>query len=107
MTPFIELGRFHTRRVNGVRELGETTQLVSISEDMTLAVWEATTQNQIARVLLHCKPTAMDVSQDGKVVFVGSEKGVVRVYDLSNRAMPRLVKCYRFYENQCSINNVK
>jgi WD40 repeat protein len=49
----------------------------------------------------------LDVSKDGKVAFVGSEKGVMRVFDLSNRTMPRLIKSYRFYENQVSINNVR
>jgi len=28
---FIELGRFHTKAITGIRELGDTTQLVSIS----------------------------------------------------------------------------
>lgn len=47
------------------------------------------------------------MSKDGKVAFVGSEKGVVRVFDLSNRAMPRMLKSYRFYDNNLSINIVK
>jgi len=90
-----------------VKELGETTQLVTISDDMTLAIWEATSQNQLARVVQNCKPIAMDASLDGKVAFVGSDKGVLRVYDISNRAMPRLIKTYRFYDDQLPINNVK
>lgn len=61
----------------------------------------------MARVLLYSNPTALDVSKDGKVAFVGSDQGVVRIYDLSNRAMPRLIKAYRFYENMLAINNVK
>ena len=28
---FKELGRYHTKSVNGIRELGDTTQLVTIS----------------------------------------------------------------------------
>ena len=24
-TPFVELGRFHTKKINGIRELGDTT----------------------------------------------------------------------------------
>lgn len=107
IAPFIELGRFHTKKINGVKELGESTQLVTISDDQTLAVWEATSQNQVARVLLYTKPTALDVSKDGKVAFVGTEKGILKVFDLSNRTMPRLIKNYRFYENPISINNVR
>lgn len=37
------LGRYHTERVNGVRPLGTSTQMVSISADMTVALWETTT----------------------------------------------------------------
>lgn len=40
--PFNELGRFHTKNVTGIRELGETTQLVTISEDHYMSIWEAT-----------------------------------------------------------------
>ena len=41
-TPFVELGRFHTKKINGIRELGTTTQLITISDDKTAAIWEAT-----------------------------------------------------------------
>ena len=41
--PFIELGRFHTKRVTGLKELGPTTQLVTISEDHYMSIWEVTT----------------------------------------------------------------
>lgn len=44
---------------------------------------------------------------DGKVVFVGSEKGMFRVYDVSNRAMPRLLKIYKFFDNNIPINSIK
>jgi hypothetical protein len=32
-TPFVELGRFHTKKINGIRELGNSTQLITISDD--------------------------------------------------------------------------
>lgn len=40
--PFNELGRFHTKNVTGIKELGESTQLVTISEDHYMSIWEAT-----------------------------------------------------------------
>ena len=47
----------------------------------------------------------MDVSKDGKVAFIGTEKGVMRVFDISNRSFPRLLKIYRFFESETmSIN---
>jgi hypothetical protein len=33
VTPFVELGRFHTKKINGIKELGESTQVVTISDD--------------------------------------------------------------------------
>lgn len=40
--PLQTLGRFHTARVNGVKPLGTTTQMASISGDHTVAIWEVT-----------------------------------------------------------------
>ena len=53
------------------------------------------------------KPTALDVSKDGKAAFIGSERGIFRIFDLSNRSMPRLIKLFRFYDNSFPINSVK
>lgn len=53
------------------------------------------------------RPTALDVSKDGKVAFVGTERGIFRVYDVSNRAMPRLLKMFKFFDNNITINSVK
>lgn len=107
-TPFVELGRFHTKKVNGIRELGNTTQLITISDDQSAAIWEATSFSQLARMTFFSKPTAVDVSTDGRVAFIGTEKGVMRVFDVSNRAFPRLLKIYRFFESETmSINQIK
>jgi WD40 repeat protein len=62
----------------------------------------------LARITFFSKPTALEVSVDGKVAFIGSEKGVLRVFDVSNRAFPRLLKIFRFFENETmSINQIK
>ena len=88
-----------------MRELGNTTQLITISDDQSAAIWEATSYSQLARITFFSKPTALDVSVDGKVAFIGSEKGVLRVFDVSNRAFPRLLKIFRFFESETmSIN---
>ena len=107
-TPFVELGRFHTKKINGIRELGNSTQLITISDDESAAIWEATSYSQLARITFFSKPTALDVSVDGKVAFIGSEKGVLRVFDVSNRAFPRLLKIFRFFESETmSINQIR
>lgn len=107
-TPFVELGRYHTKKINGIRELGDTTQLITISEDQSAAIWEATNFSQLARITFFSNPTAVDVSVDGQVAFIGSEKGVLRVFDVSNRAFPRLLKIFRFFESETmSINQIR
>jgi len=40
---FIELGRYHTQPLCGIKELGDTTQLMTISTDHYMTLWEATT----------------------------------------------------------------
>lgn len=68
-------------------------------------MWEATSFSQLARISFFSKPTAIDVSKDGRVAFIGTEAGVLRVFDISNRAFPRLLKIYRFFESETmSIN---
>jgi WD40 repeat protein len=42
--------------------------------------------------------TSVNASQDGSVLFVGSEKGIMRIFDVSNRSLPRMVKIYNFFE---------
>lgn len=40
--PLEFLGRFHTAPISGIRELDSSTQFITISEDHTMAIWEAT-----------------------------------------------------------------
>jgi hypothetical protein len=51
-------------------------------------------------------PTALAVSVDGHVAFVGSELGDFAVYDVSKREAPRLIRQHRFYEDESPITNI-
>lgn len=101
-TPLAELGKFHTGQINGIKELGETTQVVTVGEDHLLCIWEATTGSCLFRDRLSCKLTSLETSLDGTKIFVGSEGGVVRIYDVSNRCLPRLVKMHKFFHSPIS-----
>lgn len=48
-TPLSELGKFHTKAINGIKELGETTQIITISDDHLFCIWEATSGSCLAR----------------------------------------------------------
>ena len=80
---------------------------MTISDDDTCAIWEATTQKQICNIPQAVRPTALEVSVDGKAAFVGSELGAYRIYDVSNRSIPRIVKQFRFFEDTLPITAIK
>lgn len=96
--PLTLLGRFHTAPISGIRELPESTQFVTISEDNTLAIWETTTQQQLSITATIDRPVSLAVNSTGMAAFVGTEGGAFLVYDVSNRYKPRLVKQIRFFE---------
>lgn len=100
------MGRFHVDKINGIRELGKSTQFVTISQDETFAIWEATTGKQLSNRVFMSQPTALDTSKDGKVVFVGSIMGVFRAYDVTNRKSPRLINQMRFFGENEPINSI-
>lgn len=50
--PLKPLGRFHTSRVNQVQPLGNSTQMVSISADLTIAIWEVTSGQQLSVIYM-------------------------------------------------------
>jgi WD40 repeat protein len=105
--PFIELGRFHTKNVNGIKELGESTQLVTISDDHYMSVWEATNQQLLSCVYQPAIPTALDVSKDGNTSFIGTVIGACRAYDVQDRSRPRLVMQQKFFEESIPISCIK
>ena len=85
------LGKFHTDKITGIRELGRSTQFVTISQDETFAIWEATTGKQLAQKKFVSVPCSLETSKDGKAIFIGSIFGVFRAYDVTNRKQPRLI----------------
>lgn len=104
---FRVLGRFHTQRLTGIRELGESTQLVTISEDHYMSVWEATSQVMLASVFQPAHPTALDTSIDGTAAFIGTAMGAFRIYDVRTRALPRLIMQMRFFEDAVPIDLIQ
>ena len=100
------IGRFHTARVNGVKPLGSTTQMISISQDHTVAIWEVTTNQQLCCITMPVEPISIDVSREGSVVFIGTIVGTFRIYDITDRTKPRLIKQLKFYEDEKPISQI-
>lgn len=78
--------------MTGIKELGTTTQLITVSEDHYMSIWEATSQHMLASVYQPAYPCALDVSVDGTASFIGTAMGAFRIYDLTDRQAPRLVQ---------------
>ena len=57
-----------------------------------MIIWEATNGAYINRENLNEKLISLEATHDGNRVFVGSANGVLRIFNVSNRSMPKLVK---------------
>ena len=64
-----------------------------------MIIWEATNGAYINWEDIGEKLTCLEASFDGNFAFVGSENGVLRVYNVHNWSMPKLIKIER-YSNQ-------
>ena len=102
--PLIKLGQYHTAPITGIRELAESTQFITISEDNTMCIWETTNQQQLSIVSLLDRPVSLAVNDTGMCAFIGTESGAFLVYDVSNRVRPRLVKQVRFFEEYVALD---
>lgn len=60
-----QIGHYHTGKINGIKELGETTQVVTISSDNLFIIWEATNASYISRENLGSELTALETTSDG------------------------------------------
>lgn len=105
--PMIPLGRFNTKKITGLKELGASTQIITGSEDHYLTIWEATTGEQLSSVHQPSFPTAVESNADGSIAFVGTQHGVFRTYDITNRKNPRLLQQIKFFEQASPIVNLQ
>ena len=94
MTPQI-LGQYHIGSIKQVTGLGDSTQCASIGED--LRVWEIVTGENIMQYSSpeDCEFTSLDSNTPGNLLVVGSSNGCVRIFDVSNRMISRLLSLCR------------
>ena len=104
--PLNLIGRFHTARVNGVKPLGTSTQMVSISADCTVAIWEITSGQQLSCLHMPVEPISLEVNKEGSVMFLGTAAGTFRIYDITNRERPRLICQLKFYEEEKPVSTL-
>jgi len=105
--PLQIIGKYHTAPIVAIKNLQGSTQFITISEDQTIAIWEATTGQQIASIMLTDRPTSMSVTHNGMVAFVGTAEGAFLIFDISTRTSLRLVKQMKFFETSIPISFIK
>ena len=92
------LGQYHIGSIKQVTGLGDSTQCASIGED--LRIWEVVTgenlmQYSSSEEVEYC---SIDSNTPGNLIFVGSSSGALRIFDVSNRMVARLVSLIRLSE---------
>ena len=80
--------------------------MVSISADMTVAIWEVTTSQQLSVIYMPVEPISLDVSKSGSVMFIGTAAGTFRIYDITDRENPRLIQQLKFYEDEKPVSQI-
>ena len=99
---------FHTSKILAVRELGKTTEIVSISaEDSRVLFWDIGKRECIASHRLEYIPTVFEVNPEGTLLFIASQDGVFRIYDITRRTILRLLYQMKFdYKNSHNIDRI-
>ena len=80
--------------------------MVTISADMTVALWEVTTRQQLSVINMPVEPISLEVNKEGSVMFIGTSAGTFRVYDITNREIPRLIKQLKFFEDEKPVSSI-
>lgn len=99
---------FHKGKILGIKELGKTTELVSVSaEDSRVIFWDIGKGVSIASHQLEYKPTVYEVNNEGTLLFIASQEGVFRIYDITRRTALRLLYQNKFeYKSSKCIDRI-
>ena len=93
---------FHKGKILAVKELGKTTEIVSISsEDSRVIFWDIGKRECVASHRLDFIPTVFEVNSEGTLLFIASQDGVFRIYDITRRTILRLLYQMKFDYKSC------
>lgn len=95
----IRLGDFLTSKIVGIRELPDSTQALTLSEDKMVYIWELINMQQLSKFVLRTQPNCLEIDVRGGIAFIGCVDGTVHVLDLSDRTNIRLVNIIKLYNN--------
>ena len=83
-------------KIIGIREIPNTTQLISIADDQKLIFWELAEKAAKSIHHLDYQPSCFEIDKEGQILVVGSESGVIRIYDISQKYVLRLIHQMRY-----------
>ena len=99
---------FHKGKILAVRELGKTTEIISISnEDSRVLFWDIGKRECVASHRLDFIPTVFEVNPEGTLLFIASQDGVFRIFDITRRTILRLLYQMKFdYKSSHHIDRI-
>ena len=83
--------KFHSQAIIGIKELGNTTQFITLSNDKKIIFWDIAERATKHVYNLNFNPSAFETDLEGNLLFIGSQRGVLRIYDISLRNQMRLI----------------
>ena len=99
---------FHKGKILAVKELGKTTEIISISsEDSRVLFWDVGKREVVASHRLDFIPTVFEVNPEGTLLFIASQEGVFRIFDITRRTIMRLLYQMKFdYKSNHHIDHI-
>eukprot|EP00340_Litonotus_pictus_P006283 CAMPEP_0170517338 /NCGR_PEP_ID=MMETSP0209-20121228/3359_1 /TAXON_ID=665100 ORGANISM="Litonotus pictus, Strain P1" /NCGR_SAMPLE_ID=MMETSP0209 /ASSEMBLY_ACC=CAM_ASM_000301 /LENGTH=1545 /DNA_ID=CAMNT_0010802563 /DNA_START=763 /DNA_END=5400 /DNA_ORIENTATION=- len=87
----LEGGDNWLNKVIGIREIPGTSQFLSIADDQKLIFWELSDLSAKVVNYLEYLPSCFEIDRQGNLLVTGSEEGVLRIYDISQKFIYKLI----------------
>jgi len=95
----IRLSDFLTTKIMGIKELLNSTQILTLTEDKNVTIWELINMQQLSKFTLRTQPTYLQIDIRGGIAFIGCIDGTIHVLDISDRTNIRLVNIIKLFNN--------
>ena len=89
--------KFHSDKVIGVKELANSSQFVSVGIDKKIIFWDLASRCSIYCHQVDFIPTVFEIDTSGVLLFIGSENGVLRIYNISDRSNIKLIHQMKYH----------
>ena len=92
--------KFHSDKLLGVKELGKTSQFVSVGIDQKIIFWELATRRPVFLHEINFVPTVFEINAEGNLLFIGSNGGILRIYNISDRSNIKLIHQLKYHTDR-------